>query len=61
MTDQEIADKANLNVPEQYKSQYLTLLQKYRKVISVSKTDLGQCNKYKHRLHLKDNVPVYQK
>ena len=61
MTDQEIADKANLNVPDQYKAQYLALLQKYRKVISVSKTDLGRCNKYKHRLHLKDNDPVYQK
>ena len=25
------------------------------------KTDLGRCNRYKHCLHLKDNVPVYQK
>ena len=51
MTNQEIADKANLNMSDhcdQYKAQYLSLLQKYRKVIRVSKTDLGRCNKYKH-------------
>ena len=36
MADQEIDNKANLNVPEQYKAQYLNLLQKYRKLISVS-------------------------
>ena len=61
ITDQEIAEKANLNIPEQYKPRYLKLLQKYQKVISVLKTDLGRCNQYKHRLHLKDNDPVYQK
>ena len=53
--------KRKLNVPEQYKAQYLNLLCKCRKVISVSKIDLGQCNKYKRRLHLKDNLPVYHK
>ena len=61
MTDQEIKQKANLNVLEQYKAQYLGLLRKHRKVISVSKTDLGRCNKYKYRLLPKDDLPVYQK
>lgn len=61
MNNQEIKGKANLNVPEQYKAQCLSLLHRYQKVISVSKTDLGQCNKYKHCLHLKDDLPVYHK
>ena len=41
LSDQEIQDPANLNVPDKFKAQYLQLLRKYRKVISVSKTDLG--------------------
>ena len=36
ITNQEIEQKANLNVPEQYKAQYLSLLRKHWKVISVS-------------------------
>ena len=54
LSDQEIHDKANLNVPDQFKKRYLQLLQKYRKVISVSKTDLRRCKTYKHRLYLKE-------
>ena len=61
LSDQEIADRANLNVPEQFKEKYLQLLRKHRKVISVSKTDLGRCKTYKHRLYLKDDQPVYHK
>ena len=38
-----------------------SLLRKYWKVNSVLKMDLGQCNKYIHRLNLKDNLPVYHK
>ena len=30
-------------------------------MISVSKTDLGRYNKYKHHLHLKDHLQVYHK
>ena len=54
LSDQEIHDKANLNVPDQFKKGYLQLLQKYRKVISVSKTILRRCKTYKHRLYLKE-------
>ena len=59
--DQEIQQRANLNVPDDFKPQYLQLLYKYRRVISTSKTDLGRCKTYKHRLHLKDEQAVYQK
>ena len=55
LSDEEIAQKVNLNVPDQFKKQYLQLLQKHRKRVSVSKTNLGQCKTYKHGLHLKDN------
>ena len=61
LSDQEIADRANLNVPDNFKEQYLQLLRKHRKVISVSKTDLGRCKTYKHKLYLKDDQPVYHK
>ena len=30
-------------------------------MISVFITDLGWCNKYKYRLHPKDDLPLYQK
>ena len=61
LSDQEIKDHANLKVPDQFKEQYLQLLRKHRKVISVLKTDLGWCKTYKHRLFLKDDQPVYHK
>ena len=61
LSDQEIKDNADLNVPDQFKEQCLKLLQKHRKVISVSKTDLGLCKTSKHRLYLKDDQPVYHK
>ena len=47
LSKQEIQDQANLNVPDQFKAQYLQLWRKYLKVISVSKTDLGRCKTYK--------------
>ena len=61
LSDQEIQDRANLNVPDQFKEQYLQLLQKHQKVISPSKTDLGRCKTYKRRLYLKDDQPLYHK
>ena len=61
MTNQEVKQKANLNVPDELKALNLQLHLKYSKVISVSKTDLGRCTKFKHRLHLKDDLSVYQK
>ena len=61
LSDKEIVQRANLNVPDEFKPRYLQLLYKYRKVISTSKTDLGQCKTYKHRLYLKDEQAVSQK
>ena len=61
LSDQEIQDKAHLIVPDQSKKQYLQLLQKYRRVICVSKKDLKRCKTYKHRLYFKDHQLVCQK
>jgi hypothetical protein len=60
LSNQEIQNRVNLNVPQQFKQAYLNLLFKYKHVISNSKTDLGRSKNYHHRIHLKDQKPVYQ-
>jgi hypothetical protein len=61
LTRDEIAAKANLNVPNEYKKRYMDILYKHQKVISANKYDLGLATHYKHKIHLKDNSPVYRK
>ncbi len=51
----------NLNVPNEYKDRYVNILYKQQKAISAIKYGLGLASNYKHRLHLKDNSPVYRK
>jgi hypothetical protein len=57
----EIAAKANLNVPNEYKDRYVDILYKHQKAISANKYDLGLDSHYKHKIHLKDNSTVYRK
>jgi len=61
LTKYEIAAKANLNVPNEYKDKYVNILYKHQKAISANKYDLGLASNYKHKIHLKDNSPVYRK
>jgi len=61
LTKAKIAAKANLNVSSEYKNQYADILYKHQKAISVNKYDLGLATHYKHKIHLKDNSPVYRK
>ncbi len=61
LTRQQIEKRANLNVPAQYRERYLDLLVKYARAISVDKNDLGRAKDFFHRIHLKDNAPVYRK
>ena len=61
LSKEEIAAKANLNVPNTYKQKYIDILYKHQKAISVNKYDLGLASNFKHRIHLKDNNPVYRK
>jgi len=60
-TKEEIKNTANLNVPASYKTKYVDLLHKYQDTISKSKADLGRAKNFVHKIHLKDNNPVYRK
>jgi hypothetical protein len=60
MSHEEIRRRVHLDVPEEYRDKYLQLLYRYKKVISISKADLGRSRTYHHRIHLKDPRPVYQ-
>jgi hypothetical protein len=40
---------------------YVDILYKHQKAISANKYDLGLASHYKHKIHLKDNSPVYRK
>jgi len=58
---EDIAQKAHLNVPEEYKQKYIDILYKHQAAISVNKMDLGRAKNFTHKIHLKDNNPVYRK
>jgi len=51
----------HLQVPDEFKAQYLDLLFKYQEAISIDKYDLGLARNYKHKIHLKNDNPVYRK
>ena len=61
LTRDEIATKAHLNVPVEFKQKYIDILYKHQQAISVNKYDLGLATNFKHKIHLKDNNPVYRK
>jgi hypothetical protein len=61
LTKAKIAEKAHLNVPPEFKQKYVDILYKHQAAISANKYDLGLATKFKHKLHLKDNAPVYRK
>ena len=59
---QEHVDKlANINVPPEYESRYQQLLLKHLAAISIEKNDLGRVKDFFHKIHMKDNEPVYRK
>jgi hypothetical protein len=60
-TKDEIAAKAHLDVNKDFKQKYIDILYKHQKAISVNKYDLGLAKNFKHKIHLKDNNPVYRK
>jgi hypothetical protein len=61
LTREDIARRCNLQVPDEFKAQYLDLLFKYQEAISIDKYDLGLARNYKHKIHLKNENPVYRK
>jgi hypothetical protein len=58
---EEIAKKANLNVPPEVKQKYIDILYKHQAAISMNKMDLGRAKNFTHKIHLKDNHPMYRK
>ncbi len=40
---------------------HLQYIHKHQQAISVNKYDLGLATNFKHKIHLKDNNPVYRK
>jgi hypothetical protein len=60
-THDEIAQKAHLNVPKEYKQKYIDILYKHQAAISVNKMDLGRVKHFTHKIHLMDNNLIYRK
>jgi len=60
-TCDKIVKKAHLNMPNEYKQRYIDILYKHQAAISVNKMDLGRAKNFTHKIHLKDNNPVYRK
>jgi hypothetical protein len=61
LTQDNIAKRCNLQVPEEFKGRYMDILFKHQDAISMNKYDLGLAKNYKHRIHLKNEDPVYGK
>jgi hypothetical protein len=56
-----IAAKSNLNVPSKYKQKYKDVFYQHQKAISINKYHLGLAKNFAHKIHHKDNNPVYRK
>ena len=61
LTKEDISRRCHLQVPNEFKEKYLDLLYKYQEAISIDKYDLGLARNYKHKIHLKNEDPVYRK
>jgi hypothetical protein len=56
-----IKEHANINVTNSYMARYQNLLLKHFNIVSIDKSDLGRVKNFFHKIHLKDNEPVYCK
>jgi hypothetical protein len=56
-----IKEHANINIPSSHMSKYQNLLLKHFSIVSINKSDLGRVRNFFHKIHLKDNEPVYRK
>jgi hypothetical protein len=54
-------EHANINVLSSYMAIYKNLLLKHFSIVSINKSDLGRVKNFFHKIHLKDNKPVYRK
>jgi hypothetical protein len=60
-TRKEIEERCHLGAPEPYRSPYIDILVKHQAAISLDKYDLGLAKNFTHRIHLKDNQPIFRK
>jgi hypothetical protein len=60
-TRKEIKDRCHLGAPESYRSQCIDTLFKHQAAISMDKYDLGLAKDFAHRIHLKDDQPIFRK
>jgi len=61
LNKEDLSKRCRLQVPDEFKDRYLDLLYKYQEAISLDKYDLGLARNYKHKIHLKNDDPVYRK
>jgi hypothetical protein len=61
LTREEIKQLCHLQVPKEFHHRYLDILCKYQDAPSIDKYDLGMAKDFKHKIHLKNQDPVYQK
>ncbi len=57
----EIERRCHLGAPEAYRSRYIITLFRHQAAIRMDKYDLGLAKNFTHRIHLKDDQPIYQK
>jgi len=60
-TRKEIEDRCHLGAPESYRSQYIDILFWHQAATSMDKYDLGLAKDFTHRIHLKDDQPIFRK
>ena len=48
-------------MPNEFKYKYIDILFKHKDDISIGKHHLRQAKNFQHRIHLKENNPVYRK
>jgi hypothetical protein len=56
-----IEQTVNLNVPDQFREQYLKVILKNHKAVSQNKFDLGRTDTLMHEIALKTSEPIYIK
>ncbi len=59
LTRNEIEKRCNLGAPEVYRARYIDTLFRHQAAISMDQYDLGLAKDFTHRIHLKDNKPIY--
>jgi hypothetical protein len=61
LSREEIRQRCHLQVLEEFQERYLDILCKHQDTLSIDKYDLGLAKDFKHKIHLKNQDPVYRK